>query len=181
MDKKFLFLISILLSPSFSSASDGPSYEETVDYIVSKGTNREDRYSNGGSERVLFPKKCILRTVGKSSGSSSGIKATRTREVKVSDLDPSSLGDRVFDKKLFIATHDEQNLVSDKLVHIGIEAYKARNDSNSWVCTKSDLTCIERDYIESISIYTYNNKYITKLNNAFRHLIKLCGGKESLF
>lgn len=148
-------------------ADDGPSYEATTAFIISKSgvilnsyTASDTGIHHSASARVSFPENCVLEKehLAKDDGE---IVHRTIDKVNVSDLDPSRVENR--SGQITINTFESRKRIISRAWNKGPGWGDEQNTNYIWLKT------FDRDI------------NLPKLKRALVHLIGLCGGKEELF
>lgn len=160
-----------------ATANDGPSYEETVQFVLDR---TQIRTAKGVNVAISFPKRCILLQVS-GEGSSS---VTRTK-VNLAQVNPESVVNwkglyvvaKTSDMQPVIQVNEEHfahgEVYRDKLKSPGNGNFKFECDSKS---------CVNNHTRADFSVRTFDREEnLPRLKRALTHLVNLCGGKAPLF
>jgi hypothetical protein len=182
MMKLFRVVAFILMSASASIAQGGPSYDETVQFIIQKSDNysraitvRGDNASSGGAIQYRFHevRRCVFAVVGtgrgwyRAYGKRTVVDWDSEITIDFSTLDPSraEFTDGNGDNYVRVRSSDDSKNIRSQNVGRGSNHY--RNDF--------------MDHFADIYVKDPAQRNGPKLEEAIKHLIRLCGGKEELF
>lgn len=164
-------VFSVLACISFAgsaSANDGPSYEQTVNFILEKTAFHEERFDGRPPYRALrtvsFPEQCVMVLGHRALASSGGrLLDESSTKLQLNLVDPSTIKAGKYSISLESTGARE------------VFSYKGRSpDQNGgkWI----------RFPTAGASIYvTQYSRNASKVVRAIQHLVNLCGGKKELF
>ena len=177
-------------------AEDGPSYDETVEFILSKVNLRLD---DGGKDYSLIhvyeKSRCTfayhrtsywLSDLNGRKFSSAKKVVTLKNVVDFSAIDPSR--NRVYisdngDGSVEITTKEEQRQIAINLF-FGPESptYEERKNDPDLTCVAGGECTSQVDFGFNMRFHTFNAKVNgPKLSRALAHLTRICAGTEELF
>jgi hypothetical protein len=160
----YCIVLSVVLGIP-AMADDGPSYEATIQYLLSKSTQQPTR--------IEFPNHCVLRVIHRHS---SGWQALESHMsvFNPEDIELANGGGvqiNTFDRKDVVATTSYTN-----------RSRLSSREQQIWRCDGTQ--CSSSDTLHYIWFLVENpnvNSNQGRVAKAVKHLIELCGGKAELF
>jgi hypothetical protein len=160
-----IFAVLATCFASLACAQEGPSYEETVDFILEKSRVVDGSYSGGqtGHYSLELPDRCILVSE-QIDRDGSNVTNYRQSRVNLSDIDPSTVDTltRTAFPAVRLWTRDQDELITERVP-----------DQTGSIITR-------RTYIAFVAVRD-PDRNLDRVVRAFRHLVSLCGGREELF
>lgn len=194
---KAFTLMSVVFFAIPAHSEDGPSYEETTAFILKKLDFQDVCDGHACEITYSFPGQCVMTQVSltkytaeqnvDSFGRSGGwAEVLITKKASLRDFDPSLVGIQN-SGRLDILTNDERDLISTQIQERRQSSVSTNGSEVKDACgrsmAKSGRTfvsvCNGSDRI--IYISPAKQADLERLQKAFTHLIKLCGGEEELF
>lgn len=167
-----------------ASADTGPSYDQTVEFLISK---TQVVWSGGVTKQsVRFPEKCHIEIETEYFGNDGILDHRGTLSAKLKEMDPSSVRDpRTGGDRVYVNSFENRKVVR----HVDEFPYTYPGNKNQYgehISTNSDKCsnrlCTREFENSSFWVSTFdpqNNR--PRLIKALSHLIALCGGKAELF
>lgn len=199
---RILSIVASLIFAIPAWASDGPSYEETVEFIRKKTSMKRDgwdtqRYRNWIEERghCKFVDVAHLIATKRTDYWKTGPVSNERIYFDLSNFDPSRVelvGSGTFKGDVIIHTYENRDLVDYEYEYLPTYfgsfkpcmrgEYDNKAKGQIYVKEKDSCRLREANVSSQVRLSTYDVETNgPKLKKAITHLIKLCGGKEELF
>ncbi len=159
MKSKFIFSgFALLIAIAFPlQASDGPSIEETQDFIISKTAIKNENYGSPYLKETYFYENCEMTVV--TTYIEKEPYKTITSTTNLEDLDPSEV--QIYNGNVAMIATDDKEVVK--------VSYKRNGEK------------YEKDaYFSEVHLRSTTSN-LDRVMKAMTHLIKMCGGKTQLF
>ena len=178
--------------PTMALAQDGPSYEETVEFIQAKTMVTEEHDESSFVYQIQETNHCQFVLL--------------SRQVGTKENDAWRLGPIANERMFFDLSEFDPSRVEINRWHITINSTENRNvtayeheilpesfaNFRACISGESDFANYQKEgrscrmhqkeWGSSVVIQTFNgDTNAPKLQRAFQHLIRLCGGEEELF
>lgn len=157
-------LAACLICVGSFAAADGPSYEDTLDFIIGKIATTP---SAGISFRLYSPERCVLKTDEIWYDSSGSRTSLYQRVVRLSDLDPTRVEYHSASSDV-VHAHTRDNLMTVEDIHQQLDSSVY---GDSYRRASNDFFVRVRDPQQNTD----------RVVRALSHLIRVCGGEEELF
>lgn len=168
-----------------AAANDDPSYEETVNFILEK-TGVSWDYKK---QSISFPERCQMVVTARYTNNDDILDEIRKYHIPLAEMDPSRT--EIWERagSVFVKAKKAAKIISTE--HTSFFNYagltneygvKMNKLGSTFKCYEGQKYCVSTYRESGISVFTFNPKdNLPRLDRAFKHLIKLCGGKEELF
>lgn len=156
---KKLITLSLLSSiASSAQAESQPSYDETVDFIVSKASEFYAEYDGSSWVRseIDFPERCLMRKFEVSGRLDETDKSGGYEYIQLHDIDPSTIAEN----------------------NIGVYGYTTGGSEDIRNTDISDNFLFNHG---SFSVRVPDERDYPRVARTLKHLVKICDGKEELF
>lgn len=191
---------TILIAAAFASAQlpmgalaqDGPSYEETVEFIQAKTLVTEEHDESSYVHQIQETNHCQFVLLSRQVGTKEtddwrlGPIGNERLFFDLSEFDPSRV--EIDRWTVTINSRENQNVTiyEHEVLPENFANFKACISGKSDFANyqKEDRSCRmhQKEWGSSVAIQTFDAETnAPKLQRAFQHLIRLCGGKEELF
>lgn len=170
--------LAALSAPAF--ANDGPSYEETVEFIQARLATSFPYSNRIAYRRIDFPERCVVqRTDGRAHDVNQFV-----RRVDLKEVDPSAV--KVADwtgGEIDLVIRDNRKVV-ETTHYFRDKSYFSSYRSDGYKCGKTE--CVRQVqnntfWIDIRLVKPPRDRNEGKLVKALAHLARLCGGKDELF
>lgn len=142
---------------TFVSAQEGPSYDETANFIISKSNLS---YKNGTSTRVEFSQRCTMRIV-REARDNGPVYHREIDTIPLSKVDPTRI--TLDNGQVGIYVREGRASITEQHTPLNGGKPSTKLVNFTWLSTFDSA----------------NNA--PRLQSALMHLVKLCGGKGELF
>lgn len=171
---------AVLTSASPSLAQDGPSYEETLEFLDSKLNVQ----NNLEIQAVSYPERCFMVVSSESQNfDSRGYKFIDTDFIPLDEMDPSNTPT--------IRSRGGRRAISSRTV-VEFSTLTSLRNYYSEYSNDSELNCYTESLmcewdVSNFEYYWFPQMLSPKSDNeprvlrAMQHLIRLCGGEKELF
>lgn len=190
MKLKYILAALVVALGSLAQAQDGPSYEETVSFLVSKVNIRSGdqnyyksyRFEELESCRFLYAADNFSTEGPNRTEYSQAQKIiTSTAEIDFSELDPTT--NEISSHGVHVRSREGRNVISIQTTFFPAYYDYAAAAREKEVRCRSDGSCLEpASYFDRATFYTFDaNNNAPRVSRALEHLIRICGGREELF